>query len=404
MGQTALQLVQTACYEANIPAPTALVGATDTSVLQLLTLFYATGRELRTSKCWAQLKRQHSIILEPNRRTYQLPQDFYTIIPSTPYDSRTSWSVHNALTDAEANGTRYGWGSTGTRVAFRIIGAENANDGRGQIELDRVPGDGDAGERITFEYITRSWLSPPLWTASETVAQNTWRTSYGRNYKKTDAGSEAGDVIPPNMAFGIGAEGSVTWYAISPTSWANDTVYAAGSYVLNTGKYYKAIVSGQSAPSGGPSGTSSSITDNTVVWKYIDIPEWTAYTAYEKGDHVYYATFFYTCLEGGTSGRYYPRFTSTTISDNLITWTFQPTAYEALVTDSDLCNFDDELMIAGLKWRFLRARGLAYEDLLGEYEQLKDSAASRWNPGKILRLGRPLARAVNYPLLPDGDF
>lgn len=406
MGQTALQLVQAACYEANIPAPSALVGATDTSTLQLLHLFYSAGRELRSARCWDQLKRQHSIVLEPQRRTYNLPQDFFSLLPLTEYDSRTNWLVFGGLQDVDANATRYGIGSSGVRVNFRVIGAENANDGRGQIELDVVPGDSAAGERITFDYITKSWLSPPLWTASETVAQNTWRTAFGRNYKKTDAGSEAGDVIAPNMAYGIGLDGSVTWLHITPTVWAINTTYKAGQFVSNGGNYYRCVTTGLSAGAGGPSGTTDGIEDNTCVWDYEARPQWTSYTSYEKGDFVYYASNSYLCLEGGLSQQntYYPRWTLTTVADNAITWTFQPQAYETLVTDSDLCHFDDELMIANLKWRFLRARGLAYEDLMAEYEGLKDAGAARWNPGKVLRLGAPSRVGGRYPNIPDGGF
>jgi hypothetical protein len=284
------------------------------------------------------------------------------------------------------------------------MGAENPNDGRGQIELDKIPGDADAGQRITFDYITKSWLSPPLWTANETVSQNTWRSSFGRNYKKTDSGAEAGGTFAPNMANGIGIDGSLVLRALTPTAWTITTAYPAGSYVSNGGVYYKCITSGVSAGAGGPSGTGSSITDGTCVWKYYPFAGWTALKAYSADTHLTYSSLFWQVLEAGISGSFSPRFTETTVSDNLITWTFQPQSYETLVTDSDLCHFDDEIMIAGLKWRFLRARGLAYEDLLGEYEQLKDGAASRWNPGKILRLGQPLSMGVNYPLLPDGDF
>lgn len=53
-----------------------------------------------------------------------------------------------------------------------------------------------------------------------------------------------------------------------PPAWAVSTAYAKGAMVRNNGAIYIATQAGTSAASGGPSGAGSSITDNTVVWKY----------------------------------------------------------------------------------------------------------------------------------------
>lgn len=59
--------------------------------------------------------------------------------------------------------------------------------------------------------------------------------------------------------------------AISPSAWANTHAYSTlGVYVTNdSGKIYKVITTGTSAGSGGPTGTSSDITDGTVHWAYV---------------------------------------------------------------------------------------------------------------------------------------
>lgn len=58
---------------------------------------------------------------------------------------------------------------------------------------------------------------------------------------------------------------------INATAWAASTVYSAGDFVTNdTDKVYRCTTGGTSAGSGGPTGTGSSIADNTCVWDYIN--------------------------------------------------------------------------------------------------------------------------------------
>lgn len=53
------------------------------------------------------------------------------------------------------------------------------------------------------------------------------------------------------------------------SAWASATAYTLGQRVTNGGKVYQVTTAGTSAGSGGPSGTSSAITDNTVTWRYL---------------------------------------------------------------------------------------------------------------------------------------
>ena len=57
---------------------------------------------------------------------------------------------------------------------------------------------------------------------------------------------------------------------IFSAAWASGTTYKVNDQRTNdSGKLYLCTVAGTSAGSGGPTGTGSSITDNTVTWKYI---------------------------------------------------------------------------------------------------------------------------------------
>lgn len=55
------------------------------------------------------------------------------------------------------------------------------------------------------------------------------------------------------------------------TPWVATTGYVADQLVLNGSNIYRCVTAGTSAGSGGPTGTSNSITDNTVVWTFVTI-------------------------------------------------------------------------------------------------------------------------------------
>lgn len=60
--------------------------------------------------------------------------------------------------------------------------------------------------------------------------------------------------------------------AVSPSAWVGSTGYSVGAYVKNDTapvKVYKCVQTGTSAGSGGPTGTSSGITDGTCKWDYV---------------------------------------------------------------------------------------------------------------------------------------
>ena len=407
MAKTVLQLIQRACYEAHLTnVPSALSSATDSDALQLLHLFYAVGRELRSCRIWPQLKRWHFVQLEPGRTQYPLPEDYYSALPGTHWDMTNSWTLDGPLSDVEWQAQSLGYVSLETRKGFRVFGPDiNTADSRGQLLITPVGGDSASGQFIYFEYVSKSWIIPPLWAASASIAQDAYRFCSGNIYKKTDVGTESGSTIPPNMAYGIGQDGGVWWIYFSASAWQSSTNYAAGTYVTNGGNLYQCTTAGTSAGSGGPTGTSESeVTDNTAGWTYRASSTWAAYTEYQEGDHVLKGSNRYRCIRGPftgnsqKSGANGPDWTATTVPDGSITWTHQTGAYEEIVTDSDLCLFDDELMIEGLKFRFREARGMDYAASERKFELMKGRAVSRYNPGKILSLvGRSPRRTPNIP-------
>lgn len=410
---TALSLIQSACYEANITnVPTTLLSLTDPAQLQLLNLFYATGRELRQARWWPQLKKPFTVNLVAGRSQYQLPQDYFAALPETHWDQQNKWEMLGPMSDRNWDYRLYGYITIENRKAFRVFGPDmNPNSDRGQFYVNPTPDSVINGTPLTFEYITKSWLAPPNWAPSTSYAQNAFVNSDGNIYKKLTAGSQSSGTLPPNMAYGQGQDGGVFWTAITVNAWTITTYYAPGDYVTNGGNLYVCITGGLSAGAGGPSGTAQSITDNTVTWQYCAVSSWVGEQSQIFGTFILVAGQYYKCTTPGVqgnntqiTGKTAPTWTPTTTVDNAVTWTYWAPSYETVVTDSDLCLFDEEIMIAGLKWRFLRARGLVYQDVQTEYQLAVDTAMARWNPGRRISLAGQGLYNPFTPNVPESGY
>lgn len=75
-------------------------------------------------------------------------------------------------------------------------------------------------------------------------------------------------VTANSTTFGCKTAGTSHASAGLPSVWAPTTVYALNARVINNNNVYICTTGGTSAGSGGPSGTSTGITDGTVVWDY----------------------------------------------------------------------------------------------------------------------------------------
>lgn len=409
---TALSLVQAACYSANIPAPSTLIGVTDTYNLQLRQLFYDTGIELRNSAYWPQMKRDYYFILESGREFYPAPTDMYSPLPRTFWDQQNRWEMLGPQTDIMYNYRKYGYVTIENRKAFQIFGPDiNPNSTRGNIRINPIPGASAAGWAVTCEYMSKTWLLPPNWAPSTAYTTANYVNVNGNIYRCVINGS-SGSTFPPTVSWNCqGQDGGVFWTAITVNAWLTATPYSIGDYVSNGGNVYKCTVQGVS--SGGPSGTGDSITDGTVTWEYVTVNSWTAQTEFAFNDVILTGGRYYVCstptdfnagprISGDTAPNWYFNSTDFRQEDGTAVWQFVKTPYDTLVSDSDLVVFDPELMTLGLKWRFMRARGLQYEDIQSEYNAMRERARSRFNPGRKLSMG---AGGIGIWInVPEGNF
>ena len=115
-------------------------------------------------------------------------------------------------------------------------------------------------------------------------------------------------------------------YAIDDTDmkWVTATAYEAGDWVVNASRLYECITAGTSASA--PTTKSDDITDGSVHWKYLapytDLV-WRASTAYAEDARVVNSGRLYICITAGTSASSGgPTTTSTDITDGGAHWKF----------------------------------------------------------------------------------
>lgn len=105
---------------------------------------------------------------------------------------------------------------------------------------------------------------------------------------------------------------------------------------------------------------------------------WTPSTAgITSGQYVNCNGNIYKSTGAGTTGTTAPIHTTGTASDGSISWTFVSAPYESVVVDTDFSLFDDDIMIAGVKWRYLKSRSLDYEAEYANYTTMIEQTTAR---------------------------
>lgn len=104
----------------------------------------------------------------------------------------------------------------------------------------------------------------------------------------------------------------------------------------------------------------------STVW--IKPTVWEEAKVFSDGDYCFYNGNYYSCTTGGTAGATPPTHTSSTASDDTITWTYVSDPYLTFVADTDEVKIDQSLIELGVAYRFLRQKGLNYQHLQQEFE------------------------------------
>ena len=154
-----LELVQDACYEMGIPAPSAVIGSTDFQVQQLLALSNRGGKELAARQGrdggWPQLVKEYTFTTVISTAAYDFPSDLQYFVNTTQWDRTQKWPVRGPVSPQEWQVLKSGTvGSAGPRTRFRIKA--------GQLYLDPTP---SAADDLVIEYYSTGWCESSVGTA-----------------------------------------------------------------------------------------------------------------------------------------------------------------------------------------------------------------------------------------------
>lgn len=176
-------------------------------------------------------------------------------------------------------------------------------------------GPSGTGSLIVDGYTASPWTAATVYpTLGVTVSAN------GNVYTLAQVGTSASTGTGPSGTGGGITDGSAI------AAWVANTVYSVlGTLVSNGGNVYELAQAGTSAASGGPTGTTWGIADNTCVWDFIAAP-WAASTAYSTaGTRVVASSNVYLLIQTGTSASSGagPSGVSSDIADGTCQWSYQ---------------------------------------------------------------------------------
>ena len=202
---TLLSTIQDVSVELGLVKPsTVITNTTDLTTQQLLQHYRRTGRELRSQFDWEVLVKEYTFTLSSGVASYVLPTDFERFAFMSHWDRSASWQMYGPVRADE-------WQFLKSAVTVSTISRRWRFKGytTNQFFLDPTPGSADAGVTLVFEYYTKNWLRPVLWTTSTAFGAGTY-TFYNGNYYSTSAGGTTG-ATPPTHVTGSASDGAVTW-------------------------------------------------------------------------------------------------------------------------------------------------------------------------------------------------
>lgn len=139
--------------------------------------------------------------------------------------------------------------------------------------------------------------------------------------------------------------------------------------------------------------------------------DWVAGASYSAGDIRAGNGYVYRTAAGGTAGATRPNWTTGTDSDDTVDWTVYTEPYlvnssNANLSDADLCLFDDDIMVEGMHWYYMKLKGLDYQQERVDWEEMVKGAVSRFNGPKRTNMADAIGTYEDqeWPLVPFGNW
>lgn len=137
--------------------------------------------------------------------------------------------------------------------------------------------------------------------------------------------------------------------------------------------------------------------------------DWVTLTAYSLGDIRTGNGYVYRVTTAGTSGATRPSVATGTETDGTVVWTVYNESYpcspaNTALNDSDICLFDEDLMIEGMRWAYKRAKGQDYQQERSDWEAMIKSCFARFNGPVRVNLCDEISDIYNWPNIPSGSW
>lgn len=144
---TLLTIAQNVAKEAGVSPPSAVVGSTDATAVQLLALINRTGK-LLARKPWEYIQKEYTFSLVASQAAYNFPADLGYFQDYTMWDRSQYWNLRGSLTATAWQAYKSGLQTTTPRQRFRVK--------QGQIYIDPTPSITDS---MVIEYVSNQWVS-----------------------------------------------------------------------------------------------------------------------------------------------------------------------------------------------------------------------------------------------------
>lgn len=144
-----LTICQDAATACGFPSPSSIVGSSDKTAKQLLSLAIREGHYLSTKKDWSRLVSEHTFTLATADQDYALPADFRWIIPNTTYNRDDNRIVLNPISSQDWQFLKAWTSISGLTRRARIR--------NNLIEFEETIAAADNGKTIAFEYLSSYW-------------------------------------------------------------------------------------------------------------------------------------------------------------------------------------------------------------------------------------------------------
>lgn len=202
----------------NLPAPASIVGVSSPNERQLVSLFQQIGDDLRNrSYNWPALKRGYTFNTQTDVSLYELPGDFYRLLPAAEWDVTNKWPLFGPASDFQFTAKEILAISVQNRKTYRIIGptshllstAPYTKRSAGKFEIQ--PKGANDTDELYLGYVSCNWVWPRDWVASTAYSVGDIRSVSGYVYICTGSGTSGTDIPTTSTLNTNITDGTVTW-------------------------------------------------------------------------------------------------------------------------------------------------------------------------------------------------